>query len=1204
MKIKQLASGPYDPENIEKEILQMWLKNDYYSPETAKKQFLKNKRYTKEELDCLEKENYWCLINPPPNAYARPHMGNVSGYAYQDVFGRRARMQGNMTLLFPGKDHAAQQAEIVFIRDVLSKENKTKKDFSRKEFYDRAYKHFTGIMDVAQQDEKRIGLSADFTRDLFTLDPRVSASIYSTFEKMWKEKMVYKGVRIVNWSPGLQSAVADIDTERKKVDSKMYYIKYALPQIDPDIIQTRDDFKKGIFKIKVKKILKIIRKNEVESDGKQKLEKLQKKVNITHARIEIQDQSQRSESAELKIWLIGKDYQENMLYEVDFFGMVIPLTNDVNLIARKVNSDEKNKFQAIDSYELTPREYEYIFKSANKLYGSAFIREFKNDDNTPNNEYARGFIIGTVRPETIFGDTAIAVNGEDPRYKDMIGENMSLVSLNGPVSLRIIQERSVDKDFGTGILKVTPAHASTDYKIYVNYNQNNQENLLQYINAIGKDCKLNHMAGKAKGLHAEHDREKIALMLKEMGLLVYQENCKSNITICERTKTVIQPIMSSQWFIDTDKLKVDALEAVKQEKVRIHPSYMKKKLIAWLENLRDWPISRSIWWGYRIPVWYSGKVSEYTDERGQVAVKIGDTQVEDMQDAIDKGLMKLDLQKGFSPILIPGKHANVSSKLFKKIKTKYPWTKILNIKNIHDPSYQDYKEEFKKQDFDQNSVVVCYSISCQAVLDYLLENQIKIKRLILISLPTADSKLFNTMKQKGFWSQKHNYTHIDKLVDKIQIIYSDNDQYATKKGIMLFSTLIKADLIEEKGRNHENKDENINANIDANADSNAHANADNDLFTFEKLMKLIDNYYKEDFQKLHENKNKNDKRSDVENNWIQDQDVFDTWFSSGQWPFACLEAEGLMKFYPTDVMETGFDILELWVSRMIMLGLYTQNQVPFKDVYLHGLIKAEDGQKMSKSKGNIVYTEDIISEFGADTLRMFYIVGNKAGASYRIDKRKIKGYRNFLNKLWNASRFVLMNLDDSLEKEKFEDIVEIYTSLKELKIHPNFKALQDFEQINKNELSEKLTQYLDNLSGEVKLEIGSSAVEGRDLMMLKSLNNIIFSVNDHLDNFRPGLAAEEIIQHFWHIFADIYLEESKSRLFLKNKKGEPINQDSKSQQSRNKALAVLLYCLVNYIKLLHPFVPFITEEIWQHLPKELLESETIMYSIWPISKQM
>lgn len=746
----KLPKGPYDPIKTEKEILKFWKRGKFYKPEYNPE---------KRKLVSLksDKRKSFCIICPPPNANARPHLGNLSGYCYQDLMGRFNRMLGKKVLLLPGKDHAGIQSEVVFERDVLAKEGKNKFDLGREEFYKQCYKFCTDCAKVARKDEERVGLSADFDRDVFTLDPDIVKIILETFIKLYKEKQLYKGIRITNWCSKCQTALADVDCERKTRSSKFYYVKYGL---------------------------------------KGRPEKIQ---------------------------------------------------------------------------------------------------------------------IATTRPETILADTAIAVNPKDKRYKHLIGKTAIIPLVEREVP--IITDPKIDTELGTGALKVTPAHAPEDYDIMLRWNENNPDNPISYINAIWKDNKLYGPIGKYKGMTVKEAKEAVITDLEKKNLIRKTEEAEQNVQICERCKTIIEPIMSSQWYVNIDQIKIPAIYAVKKGKIKIHPKYMEKRYFGWLENLRDWPISRSLWWGYRIPAWYKGKKEEYIDDEGQIIEK-------------------------------------------------------LNGKPL-DPSN---KKQMRVQ-------------------------------------------------------------------------------------------------IESPGED-----------------------------------------------------------------WQQDDDVLDTWFSSGQWPYATLMKENLMDyFYPTDVMETMYDILEWWVSRMIMLGIYRTGKVPFKDVYLHGMLKAPDGAKMSKSKGNVISMDDIVSEHGVDTLRLFYFVAGKAGSSYRFDWERIKFTRNFLNKMWNASKFVLSNIKD------------------------------------KNIFAKKLD--------DMKLRKA-------DKNMIWHVNKLAKEATQHVIDFKFNLAIEKLQDSFWHTFCDKYLEYSKEYVY--SDKGD-----------NTGTIWTLWKCLKTYIELLHPFAPFITEKIWQEIPKDKDEAETLMYAQWP-----
>lgn len=761
-----LPNGPYNSNQSEPEMLSYWLEHKYFKPEYYPGRGL----LSMEEMKNDDRTPF-SIVNPPPNAYMRPHIGNVSGYAYQDVFLRFNRMLGKKVLGQPGKDHAGIQGEVTVEKIFIQNKGKDKQMMGREKFYKAAYEHFTKLMPMIMADEQRIGLSSDYDRNLFTLDPKVVDIVLGTFSKMYTDKMVYKGVRIVNWDPVAKTTLADIDTERVERETDLVYIKYPL---------------------------------------------------------------------------VGED-------------------------------------------------------------GS--------------------ITVATTRPETMLGDTAVVVHPEDPRYQGLIGKKVHLPLTDREIP--IITSHRIEREFGTGGLKLTPAHAYDDYVIMNEWNAENPDKQVGYVNVIDKEAKLSGpVADKYKGLTTEAARQIVIADLKEQGLIEKIEKHLQNVVIGERSKAVVEPIMSSQWFIDVEKLKQPAIEKVKNGEVKIHPSYMAKKYLNWMENLHDWPVSRSLWWGYRIPVWYKGELEERIDEQGQVVELIAGTQVSDIYDAVAKGLALVQVES-------PGE------------------------------------------------------------------------------------------------------------------------------------------------------------------------------------------------------------------GWIQDPDVFDTWFSSGQWVYATLFANELGDtFMPTDIMETAYDILELWVSRMMMLTLYTQGEIPFKHVYLHGLVKAPDGQKMGKSKGNVVQPTEVIDKYGADSLRLLYLVGNKAGAGYPVSYEKLEGYKRFLNKIWNASKFVLSITAD----------------------------MTGGDTPSSNE---------------------------QDIKLLQGLDELTKSVTKHIEHFRLGMAAELLYQEFWHTFCDVYLEEVKPRIYTKDREGNAINTSPEAQADRASAQITLLTALRTYMQLLHPFIPFITERVWQELPKSEEESKTVMHSKWP-----
>lgn len=487
-------------------------------------------------------------------------------------------------------------------------------------------------------------------------------------------------------------------------------------------------------------------------------------------------------------------------------------------------------------------------------------------------------VVATTRPETMLGDSAVAVNPDDSRYKDLVGKTVVLPLMNREVP--IIADSFVDKDFGTGAVKITPAHDPNDYEFGERHN-------LEQIQVVGLDEKMTDKSGKYSGLDKYVARKQILANLEELGLLEKTERHANNIGVCERCSTVIEPQVSKQWFVAVNKtgksgknLAKDALEAVKKQKIKVIPERFEKIYYNWMENIHDWCISRQLWWGQQIPVWYRG------DE-----VYVG---------------------------------------------------------------------------------------------------------------------------------------------------------------------------------------------VEAPADAG----------------------------------------------WTQDPDTLDTWFSSGQWPFTTLgyeqaEDSDFKKFYPTSVMETGYDILFFWVARMIMLGLYVTDEVPFETVYLHGLVRDEKGQKMSKSKDNAINPLIAADQYGADAVRMALIFGTGPGNDANIGESKIKGMRNFTNKLWNIGRYVI---DMKPENVNYE-----------------------------------------------------STPNDDDKLILNELKEVKASVTKAIDGYRFSQASKELYDFVWHKFADIYIEKSKDR--------------------RSDSQVVLEQVLEESLRLLQPFMPYITEEIWQRLPKK--EGESLMVSPWP-----
>ncbi|MGM0369333.1 MAG: valine--tRNA ligase [Bacillota bacterium] len=500
-------------------------------------------------------------------------------------------------------------------------------------------------------------------------------------------------------------------------------------------------------------------------------------------------------------------------------------------------------------------------------------------------------VVATTRPETMLGDTAIAVSPDDERYQDLIGEQVIVPVVNREID--IIADEYVDSEFGTGMVKVTPAHDPNDFEM-------GERNDLEVIKVINDDAHMTPQAGKYEAMDRYDCRNQLVDDLKSAGLIEKIEDHEHSVGQCYRCDTVVEPLVSKQWFVAMDDLAEPAIEAVKGDDINFIPDRFDKVYFNWMENIRDWCISRQLWWGHQIPVWYC-------QDCGEVIVQTED------------------------------------------------------------------------------------ATECPACGSSNLE---------------------------------------------------------------------------------------------------------------------------------------------------QDQDVLDTWFSSGLWPFSTLgwpeESDELDFFYPTDVLVTGRDIIFFWVARMIFMGLEFTDEDPFEDIYIHGLVRDSQGRKMSKSLGNGVDPIEVIDQFGADTLRFTLITGNTPGNDIRYREERVEASRNFANKLWNASRFVLMNLEDF-------DLDEI--------------------------------------------DFGSLKYTLADQWMLSRLNKKIKEITDLLDDYQFGQVSQELYDFVWNEFCDWYIELIKPRLYQ--------DEDKAAQQT---AQYVVWYNLNSILKLLHPVMPFITEEIWDHLPGV---EESLMVAQWP-----
>ena len=709
----------YNHKESEPRIYAFWEKSGYFNPD---------------KLPPRHKDPF-CILIPPPNANDPLHIGHALFVTLEDIMTRYARMKGKKALWLPGMDHAGFETQVVYEKK-LQKEGKSRLNMKREQFYKEVWNYTQKNRDIVREQLKNLGASCDWSREVFTLDDKVIKTVYKTFQDMYKEGLIYRGERLVNYCVKHQTAFSELEIEHQEKDDKLYYLKYG------------------------------------------------------------------------------------------------PLT------------------------------------------------------------------VATVRPETIFGDTAIAVNPADKRYKHYIGKRVEVDLIIEKRRMPVIADSVIDPEFGTGVLKVTPAHDQNDYEIW----QRHKDTVEGPIQVVDKNGRLNNKAGKYAGMKIEEAREMVVKDLKSKNLLKKEENYKHSVALCYKCKNIIEPMLMKQWFVKIEPLAKPAIKAVKDEKIKIIPESQKKTYMHWMKNIKDWNISRQNWWGIEIPAWKCENCSSNNEEVWTITA---------------------------------GKEPKKCSKC----------------------------------------------------------NGSALKR---------------------------------------------------------------------------------------------------------------------------------------------DPDVFDTWFSSGQWPFATLgwpNGKDFKTFYPTSTMETGYDIIFFWVARMIMLGLWRTGKVPFRLVYLHGLVRDKDRQKMSKSKGNTIDPLGVVKEYGADALRIALIVGNSIGKDPTIAEDKIRGYRNFATKLWNVTRFLLMNLEDYDQKQK------VALTDQDKKISKDFKKFK-----------EKITRYM--------------------------------------ERYEYWHAAEALYHFIWTTFASEILESSK----------EILNGSSKKiRKSRQK---LLLNIWIDALTMLHPFMPFITEELYQYLSSD---KEPLMIRKWPTS---
>ena len=707
----------YEPQQVESRIYQMW-----------------------EDHDCFKgvedsKKKPFSIVMPPPNVTGQLHMGHALDCTLQDILTRFKRMQGYAALWVPGTDHAGIATQIKVEEELRVKEGKTRYDLGREKFLERVWKWKEEYGNRIVQQQKKMGVSCDWSRARFTMDEGCSKAVRETFCELYDKGLIYKGSRIINWCPHCVTALSDAEVEYVDKPGHLWYIRYPLADGSGDIV------------------------------------------------------------------------------------------------------------------------------------------------------------VATTRPETMMGDTGVAVNPEDENFKHLIGKKCILPIMNREIP--IVGDEYCEIGFGTGAVKMTPAHDPNDFEVGLRHN-------LEVIRVIADDGHINENGGPYNGMDRYECRKAIVKDLEEQGYLVKVEPYNHNVGTCYRCHNDVEPLISAQWFVKMEPLAKEALRVVNEGEVKFVPERFSKTYTNWMENCHDWCISRQLWWGHQIPAWTC-------DDCGHINVKRED--------------------------------------------------------------------------------------------------------------PTA--------------CEKCGSTHL-----------------------------------------------------------------------------------------------------------TREEDVLDTWFSSALWPFSTLgwpeQTADLNYWYPTSVMVTGYDIIFFWVARMIFSGCEQMKKIPFHTVLIHGLVRDDKGRKMSKSLGNGIDPLEMAEKFGADALRFNLITGNSPGNDTRFYTEKCEAMRNFANKIWNASRFVMMNLS-----------------------------------IDHYELP------------------AADKLEREDKWGLSKLNRLVKEVTENLDSFEIGVASAKVYDFIWDTYCDWYIELTKTRL------------NGTDEDAKLTAQNVLCYVLVTLLKLLHPFMPFITEEIYQALPKCDGAEDILMTAQWP-----
>lgn len=945
---------PYNSKESEPRILELWEKSGFANPDVC---VLKG-------VAAADAKSY-SIVLPPPNVTGTLHMGHAAMLAIQDILIRYHRMRGDKTLWLPGTDHAAIATQSVVEKNLQKTEKKTRHDLGREEFLKRVEEFAQASHDTIVGQVRAMGASVDWSREAYTLDEERNLAVRTAFKNMYDAGLIYRGNRIVNWDPKMQTTVSDDEIEYVEQKDPFYYFKYG------------------------------------------------------------------------------------------------------------------------------------------------------------------PFTIGTVRPETKFGDKYIVMHPDDARYKEYKdGEQLELEWINGPITATIVKDEAADMEFGSGVMTITPAHSGIDFEIA----QRHKLDVEQIINERGI---LLPIAGEFAGQHIKKARPMVVEKLRGKGLLVKtEEGYVHNVATNSRGGETIEPQIKLQWFVDVNKkfkiphseipgiasgsettLKELMRRAVDSGAIKVAPDRFERVYYNWIDNLRDWCISRQIWYGHRIPVWYCLNCKrEAVDAEVKsrwFLVRHGET---------EDNVRKVVQGHGDTPLTENGKEqARMAG------------------------------EQLKSQEIE---LIISSDLGrCRETAE-------------IISKATGAEVIFDEAFRERFMGEAEGLTY-----EESKERFRPFDSYDDK-------TPANMETVHEL-------EERVNAAFAKHREIHGHKNVVmvSHGGSIRWIIKRIHNLTFEEAKARPVTPNAEVLSLDIldtpcekcDNDLFeQDSDTLDTWFSSGLWTFSTLGwpsfAESATKgkpgpendfanYHPTDVLETGYDILFFWVARMILMTGFCLGTVPFRNVYLHGLVRDAQGRKMSKSLGNVIDPLTMIEKYGADAARLSLIIGASPGNDLKLSEDRVRGYKHFANKVWNITRFVLESSDT--------------TSSASLRGPAESSAVPHSTSTD---------------SASPRLASEAVSLLPADRQLIDETNTIAKTVSAHIDNFRLDLAADALYHFVWHRFADEIIEESKPIL----------KAGGETAKSRRHTLYAILH---TSLRLLHPFMPFVTEAIWQELPKK--DTELLMVAHWP-----